>query len=397
MRVLVTEAYSPKNLGDSELVHATLNAVERMYPNALVSLVALDTAGFSAMLPNHEVLPRVFDRQLLRERVGRRRVVLLGGWLWVAGTMLLCSLTSQPFARRLLPVVAAFSASKQKESLRAYARSAVIIPCGGGFLADRYWRESLLTGLTWRWATAMGCEVETMPISVEFTNGLTGRLFAWLASRVRFRVRDSSSFKCLERLGISSELFPDLAFRNVLGTVEDRRGTNVLIFPVGGDYFEPGEWRGHLRTIADSVSAYDSNVRVLVSSMHGPLDGGIAGFDEEAVAVFAGLCSASVIPPHNSYVSLCETMANSSDIVVSSRMHAGIAALCAGRRLVLLGYEEKHSAMMADLGLREYSIPLSELSVERLRAVISLARLADVSTFHMAAILAKARLSAGGF
>jgi polysaccharide pyruvyl transferase WcaK-like protein len=286
-----------------------------------------------------------------------------------------------------------------RETVGAYLSADEVWAVGGGYLGDRYQRESLLTCWTWWWATRLGAKVRTMPISIEGTSAVLHRAYQLSLSRVGVTVRDSSSSKLLEKLNIEHNLVPDLAFRNVSpSTGRDRRGL-VAICPVGGDYFSERVWKSQLDMLAETLRLDERLLagRFVVVPMHRSLGTGIAGFDAEACDYLLQCGSGGERAPAEwleSYSALCLGLRENVDLVVSARMHGGIAGLCASTRVVLLGYEEKHRSLMQDLGLQRFYDEFGSADTDRLRELVSSAMDTPLEEFERAAARHTARLTA---
>ena len=69
---------------------------------------------------------------------------------------------------------------------------------------------------------------------------------------------------------------------------------------------------------------------------------------------------------HDAMAAIGET-----DIVIASRYHVQIAALKMGRPLISLSYGPKNDALMADVGLDEFSQDVDNVDFERLTQQIS--------------------------
>lgn len=235
----------------------------------------------------------------------------------------------------------------------------------------------------------MGARVTTMPISVEAEGRLLRIAFSFLLKDVRVSVRDNSSKRLLATIGIESSRVPDLAFRNGVQLRRDRateenrcggRKPTMLVVPVGGDYFDSGLWREKLKMLADIISVDFPNWNVSLFSMHLSLEGARAGFDDEAVNYLESLLPEARVLGRDTvatYSDLCSKIRSEIDLVVSARMHAGIAALCSAVPLVMLGYEEKHRSLMEFIGLQDQFADLAELDRSMTRGLIDAALAAD--------------------
>ena len=75
----------------------------------------------------------------------------------------------------------------------------------------------------------------------------------------------------------------------------------------------------------------------------------------------------------SSYQDLCSLLADDARLVVTARMHAGIAALCAGVPVVFLGYERKHKALLEMLGREDLYVDFESFDAGSLSSVMQLA------------------------
>ncbi|UZF59002.1 polysaccharide pyruvyl transferase family protein [Gordonia polyisoprenivorans] len=355
--MLVTEAYSARNLGDLELVERTLSYARSARASVEVVCLAVDPESFE--IPGVSFFPKLFSRLDLRETRGSKRVQIYLAWAvrWITlSTLAFAPRRVQARSVRWLVRIGLLPSSAE-----LYTRASSVIAVGGGYLGDQYFKETLLTVWTWWWASRLGVAVETMPVSVEIRSPFLGIIVRLTTRNVSWRARDSSTVDSLARLGVNAALVPDLAFANYCATAAESRVGSVLCL-VGADYLSVVEQRELESTIVELVknSLVPRPVRFL--AMHRRIDSSNIGGDlAMSLSIVErlrneGISTVSIVDAR-SYADVCN-VCGSAEIVLSARMHAGIAALCRGARVGLLAYEEKHFALMRDMELERYVIDI---------------------------------------
>jgi polysaccharide pyruvyl transferase WcaK-like protein len=355
--VTLVDAYTPKNVGDLELVEASLDAAEQRI-GAVTNVIALDAEGFEAAL-GRACIPRPLNRLRLKKQTRSQR-------MRSAASFVLSYAIAFVLGQRYGAAVRRFRILRTMDSapLAALVDSDYIIAVGGGYITDESWQEGVLTLLLWRLGLRGGAKVETLPISVEVTKSFLKRTVKLLGRRVRWTARDSATVKTLASLGLSAPLVPDLAFRNFPTGASNVERSGLLLCPIGSDYLTPGEVVRHLEglvEIAVFAQTSDPTIVVKVFVMHRQLAGGV-GNDEVVAENLCAELRLRGVPSEpivvESYTRLLELLGKSSALV-SARMHAGIAGLCSLTPTLLLGYQIKHGAMMSDMGLSAYCIDIS--------------------------------------
>ena len=250
-RVVVTDAYSASNLGDLELVQATVDHVVCRAGGKVEDLVVLAAEPHSfANRLGIAVKPKLFSREIY---VASRRLARLT-WLARWGVVILAYSLAP---RRGFCIADRLLSDDQRSTLETLKSCDMAVAVGGGYLGDRYLKESFLTMWTWWWLGRQHKPVETMPLSIE-AQGQAMRLLLRLGSRVQWRVRDQASLDVLRRSGLEGSLFPDLAFRSTrLERLETDNGSvaepAIVIVPVGSDYFERAVWEGQLASVVQAL------------------------------------------------------------------------------------------------------------------------------------------------
>ena len=383
-RVLVTEAYSASNIGDRELVDRSIDYAHRAIPNAEVICLAVDTASFDGKM-DVPLRERLFPRLSYMRRGPLGRILTVAGWGTRIGVLTALSVLPQRTQRKVITQLCAAQILPPTAGL--YAAADRVVAVGGGYLGDQYRKETLLTLWTWWWAGRLGAPVETMPLSYEVTKRPLRLATGALARQVTWRVRDTSSYDLLLEAGITAHKLPDLAFANYRAETPSSRNGTVLAL-VGSDYLSSSEQKSLILSLATAIAASKLTTPVTALSMHSAMAtthvGGDTRASEDAVAELTVQGVPAITVNAVNYGDVVDECSR-ADVVISARMHAGIAALCAGSRVGLLAYEEKHFALMRDLGLGDYVIDIraesSEIAalVRRLEAAVS-------STFSSAAM-----------
>lgn len=369
MKIAITDAFSPANLGDAELVARTIDYARARGANDIVVL-AVDPGSFaeteSSVDVRYVALP--LSRLRWRSLPMTRRVPWLGAEVLglVLGLVLCAAPLSRGARRRVLVGYARLAGLKW---LSEVAGSDEIIAVAGGYLGDRYLRGSLVALTLYRIASGLGLRVETMPLSI--SSATSHRLrFALrrLGRGVQWRARDRTTLSILADRGLPRELVPDLAWLNApeglashsAAPAADSGAKTLVVAPVGAAFYSSTDSDGlpaSSGTMLELLSRETGVGRVLLVPMHvrSPRmqhDGG----DEDACDAIQGVLAAkypevsvSVHRPQT-YDALCALM-RTADFAICERLHAALAALTQGTRTWVVGYEPKHRGVLevADL------------------------------------------------
>lgn len=361
MTALVTDAYSPSNLGDGELVRLTIAFAKNTYKQAPIVL-ATDPNGFAPMGALF-VSPKPLSRQKWRNLSGVRRYVwLLQEVLAIAAALALGSGSRGSLSRRALG--RRIGHLLNTEWLVHFSNAEHVIGVGGGYLGDKYLRETVLTLIQYRLAISFGATVETMPLSVSsahrrrlriaFRNG--GRGVVW-------RSREATTHATLSSFGLSSRLVPDLAWLNVLEPVSSNSRAGLTVAPLGSAFYShssgalPNSWALVQRWL-DSAAI---GTKVNLVAMHAWDERLQDGRDDLACRLLFAEISRAY--PHiqvqifqaQNYREVRELFA-SSEYAICERLHAAIAALTVGTPTAVIGYEPKHAGVLEFAGLLDQAV-----------------------------------------
>ncbi len=359
MKVLVSDAYSPTNVGDGELVRLTIETVRGRFGVEPVVLCT-DKQGFEQdeSFAGTLFAFKPLSRVRWRNSSGRERFSMLAKDTAGLGLALLASFIPlrkawrRSFLNRLGLIL-------RSDWLIQLASSDGVVGVGGGYLGDSYHRESLVTLTLYKCATSLGARVETMPLSISSARSRTLRFALRVFGRkVRWRSREDTTHGILSALDLNSERVPDLAWLNALRDHSSvRRETAITIAPVGSDFYgakvtEPKVWQ-HIR---DNISRLPAGSRVDLIAMHYWDDRLEDGRDdhecERVAALIRGENSELEVKvlELRSYEEVIKQMAGSK-FAVCERLHAALAGLATGTQTKVIGYEPKHRGVLELAGL----------------------------------------------
>lgn len=367
MKILITEAYSASNIGDLELVDRTIAITRTRFPTAQLVCLATDPSSFKGHI-DIGVQESVFSRlnYVAAQRV-EKLFSILKLFIIISCVSIFALVGGAPL-RAWIGLLANFSKTLQR--LHSYVDADRVIAVGGGYFANRYWKHSFLTLWTWWVAQRMGIPVETMPISMEITHPVLRYVVRLFGAKLTWRVRDSLSLDALRACGRDGVLVPDLAFINYNESIAQdspERNGKLMIALVGSDYLDAKSASNLYRDLAEVCAEQFSGYEISLLAMHSSMQGTSIGGDVAACEKFAGCLKEQGIPSEyiraKTYFEVLTTCGQ-MDVVISARMHAGIAALCSGARVGLLAYEKKHFALMNDLSLSEYVVSVAASKAE---------------------------------
>lgn len=375
MKVVISDAYSPTNIGDGELVRLTIDSVRSRYtPEPIV--MCTDRAGFEAdsTFTGSKFIYKPLSRALWRELSGANKLSLLArDTLGIVIALVVVQLPVPSFMKpALLSRVAKLLHIAWLEEV---VRADVLVGVGGGYIGDKYLRESLMTLALFRVAVGTGAKVETMPLSISSANRrllkaalkIFGRSVAW-------RSREKTTQKILESLGLDSHCVPDLAWLNALRAVEPSTTSSLVIAPLGSAFYdggtskEPKVWP----FVGPVIRQMPAGETVRLIAMHYWDERLEDGRDDRECHRLAELIrreNSSLrveVLELKSYEEVLSVM-TASRLAVCERLHAALAALAVGTPTKVVGYEPKHRGV---LELAELHVLIDE-SVPYVREKIS--------------------------
>lgn len=391
-RVAIVEAYSPDNLGDAELVRQSIRVVRRRWPEAEVDVIALDVDGFSSRFPHERFHTRVFDRKALRRLAPSGQLRRLAAWAIQITLVTAVAISFPgPWGRRIAGNIHLGGGL----SWQVLLKSSRVVAVGGGYLGNQYIEESVLTLWLWWVLSRLGIPVSSLPLSVSDARGPLFVAFRLFGRRVHWVAREEYTSDVLASMGLSAEVCPDLAFLRASDTADELRPGGVLVAPVGTTYLSPVELESVLDRIAKSIHEHPGGPhKVSIACMHSARGQLGEGGDDVAASLLAEALMACgvealVVDVHD--FDDIMSLARVSSLTIACRMHAAIAAVCAGCPTAVLGYEPKHAAVFALVGLEDVCIDIRS-SQKAIGDLLEHVAMMDRHAVHSAALEAGRRV-----
>lgn len=376
MKVLVTTIVA-LNPGDAAILLGTTAILRRAFgPNVEITAVDKQATKAAKLYPWMRFVPSLFGRRQ-RSALGQR-VASLGYEhrlerlddirLRVAARLLRLGLRT---------LAATLVGADQLKVIQEYLEADLILASGGTYLVPVYGMESPLRD--YEFTRALGKSLGFMPQSMGPFTGtrLTARYRVIFEDSRFILVRDQQSRRHLVELGVREELIsvvPDAAFAlcdpQKLTSLHKGAPTPLRVavsvrewkhFP--GQDATAAEIRylsGVAALVTHLVEQRDASVTFLSSCQ------GIPDYwtddSRTAARVIAMLPPAakrrvSLDSTFRDPVALAEAL-ESFDLVVATRMHVAILALCTGRPVLPVAYEFKTRELFDGLGLERFVVPI---------------------------------------
>ena len=383
MKILILNVHSALNLGDQGIMQATLEALRAEFPDAEITVAANHPQSWSNRVDPSPVFEGVTVVGSLTSWVEHLRDGRWKGDLKsMVGYLALLSIAAlgyRVFGRRLM-----WGTVEQRRLLSAYYDADLALSCGGGnFYAYRRFSPFLIWALgALLFAIALGKQVVMLPQSIGPIQGRIQRALArWILNPVRtIMVREPWTQNFLTNdLQVSTRvvLLPDLAF-GLAGIVSPKRspehppeiGSTVLdrsaqLRSFGG---QSGYEDALCALLTRLAQTHDARI-TLFCQCYGPS----ADQDDRPVSarLLARLKAAGVV------VTLAPDFARARDLVdaygkmdlmIGTRMHTSIFAMCSATPVLLIGYQPKGRGVMAMCGLESYCCDIEHLSADILYA-----------------------------
>lgn len=377
MRILLLNFHSARNAGDLAILQTTLIYLNHAFPHAHITYTVNDVYKDVPVPVSAHQLPS-FVHWLAQ-------LSPAGIWRWhkwrfipVAVWLLIASLWYRATKRQLLP-----QAPQQRQLMHAYYLADVVIVLGGGHL---YARHSANIAFQWSWVTIalavlMGKPLLLLPQSFGPLPGLIQqRQLRWMVEHSAFTAaREYQSALFLTRIGVRTPLLvlPDLAFgldsvpaHADMSTVADVQGRTsrpvigmtLMNWGQQNAYFE--QQQGYETAVSSLINhvveQYQATI-VLFAQCVGPTP-------DQDDRIIARRIAANVNRPDDVVVvdaaldpATLKAAYGCLDMLIATRMHSAIFALCAGTPTLVIGYLHKSAGIMQMLGLAEWVIDINTI------------------------------------
>lgn len=255
----------------------------------------------------------------------------------------------------------------------------LLIVSGGGQLDDFWggawnhpWSMLLWTTLARRY----GIPVVYLAVGLDGLKAPLSRRFSLLALKISSRrlFRDSRTYEELQALGLTkpSSVCPDLVFALSFEPVkvqktDDRRQGFAVISPISRKTWSRQETDIHvhymeaLAAVGHELARRGCALRIVCSQTVMDLD------DANTLALRLRSDGITEIEVHDApHVSDFIQSVQGADVVVASRLHAVILSLVAGCPVLAVAHLDKVRAVMNDIGLPGYCLPLQQVKSKQL-------------------------------
>jgi colanic acid/amylovoran biosynthesis protein len=392
MKILITNAHSIRNSGDSVLLQVTLQEVERYFPEAEVVVALNDPDGYTPFGAETAVGSFVYwFKSTHGERGSWRKLnlllapVLLG---WAMLVALIYRLTRR--AQCLHP------RREYRRLLQAYLDADLIISCPGNFFVSgsgiglplllAFWS----TGYGW----IAGKPLYMMQQSIgPFRRRWEYRVARWLFERVRIvAVRDDRSSQTLIAAGLEEAqitMLPDAAFLyqgtgNPLRLLDEITqapstqrpfiGVTVIDFAIQNRLFDRQDaYENALVTALNAFVTCHGGTVFLFPQVTGPSQAEDDRIPSRRVADSLSARCASVLLIDATWLPAeLQTAYGQMDIFVGTRLHSNIFALTAGTPVIAIAYFYKTFGIMQMLGLSEWVLDIWTITDQELEQHLEL-------------------------
>jgi colanic acid/amylovoran biosynthesis protein len=378
MRILILNVHSALNLGDDAIMQSTLQMLHAAFPDARLTVAANDPGSWRkySTLDIVSSPARWHARPDLGAFRGRMARMSLQAGLMLAGA--LCFRLS---GRKLY-----WGLPEQRRLLQAYYEADLVLSCGGG---NFYAHRSLSPGLIWAlltlgFAVLAGNKVAMLPQSVGPIPGRLQRLLArWVLGRVPLiMVREGLSAAFLaEVLHIKQQVVvvPDMAFgfASRLESARSPAPDRTVPLRIGVTVID----RSAQAPDFNRQSSYEEALAALLIRLHQEQGAQIHLFcqcygpsaDQDDRATVRRLHErlkelggeATLRVSFDDAFDIASAYGE-MDLIVGTRMHTGVFALCNQTPVLLIGYQPKARGVMASFGLERYCLDIDDIEAGRL-------------------------------
>ena len=378
MNILITNAHSIRNSGDSVLLQVTLEEVARCFPAAQIVVALNDPDGYTPFGTETAVGSFVYwFKSTYGERGSWRKLnlllapVLLG---WAVLVALIYRLTGRSLCLR--------PRQGYRRLLQAYLDADLIISCPGNFFVSGsgIGLPLFLAFFSFGYGSIAGKPLYMMQQSVgPFRRRWEYQAVRWLFGRVRIiAVRDNRSCRTLVAAGLEEAqviMLPDAAFlfqgtgdplrllEEIARTPDVQRpfiGVTVIDFAIQNHLFNRQDvYENALVTALNAFVTRHGGTVFLFPQVTGPSQAEDDRIPSRRVAAGLEACGASVVLIDATWSPAeLQTAYGQMDLFVGTRLHSNIFALTAGTPVVAIAYFYKTFGIMQMLGLLEWTLDI---------------------------------------
>jgi colanic acid/amylovoran biosynthesis protein len=375
-RILITNGYSWFNKGDAAIAIATLILLKKQWPQTEITVVSLtpEIDGPHYKRYGAEVTDDFFSDSLLSKNS-------LTKILKVAGTALQVGVNIM-FHKVGLDIKKVLPANKY-DILRRYLEAELIISLGGGFLNDSYGSIFLLH--LFQIFVSVSLKKPTV-ICAQSIGPMKGRIHVLFARMILSKadlitVREKPSQISLTKMKVTAPVYitADMTFSLDLpaktssnrlrqGKTPPFVGITVRRWVYPGSPNPTEEYENYVRVFSRFIDHLieERNATIyLIPQVIGPKDDDDRMVARDVSRKVRHKKGIVVLESDYSPFEIIQLIAQ-MDLFVGTRMHSNIFSLMSSVPTVAVSYQHKTDGIMNMLGLKEWVIPIEELTFQRL-------------------------------
>jgi len=381
MKILIINLHSALNLGDDAIMHVTLGALKKRFPNAVITAAANDPDSWRKY-KDIEIVESLCN-WVADCRLGkfRNKIILMPIYLFlIAFAALLYRFSNYQLF---------FGSSKKRQLQNAYYDADLVLSCGGG---NYYAHQTFSPALIWHlfslaFAIILGKRTIMLPQSIGPIEGKIQRSFA---SRIIARVdtimvREPQSLffvKNVLRVPGNIVLLPDLAFglpmlESEKATTSLNRSSQINIGITAIDrgaqqqrYTQQREYEDSIvNLLLKTIEDHNAYIHIIVQC-----SGPSPDQDDRIIALrlFNKLSQRTsrvrLLDPFQDALQI-QAAFQSMDLVIGTRMHTGILAFSCSKPVLMIGYQPKALGVMQSMGLSNYYLDIELVNKDDLYAL----------------------------
>ena len=374
---VISNIYSPKNIGDRAIVEAIIKFLFDLDAKASVICLSKYFSEFKG------IAGWVGSKELIHLPVNSNKLwTFVAPFFYIVKFLLL--LTVNRFSKRL-----ALSIAGDKSSFSLVARSEFVAVAGGNYLFSSnsafLSRTMIIHLLNIYFPTLLGKDVYIFPQSIgPFYREYEAKFAFFVLSKAKaVMARDNESYQLLIDRGFSTSkvfLIPDIAFLHASEPNKPQSKTirKVLITALDWSWGVSLERKDEYASTVENykaclaeiinhlVSSYGVEVTML-SQVRAKGSDDMIITKEIASKVHSHI---NIVDLSNSSFELILEFYRDFDLIIGSRMHSCILGLCQGIPTIGLSYQPKGIGLYKLLKLNQYSLDANHLSARELRILI---------------------------
>lgn len=377
MKILIVNGYVRENKGDASIMSVLSHQLQDIFPDADIMVSCMED---SKTHPDFEGFKNVGSMQLYATGEGLWRFYKIVRKLFVYIINVIWPLL--PFhykLARILPL-------DVRGELLAIENADIVVSMGGGYIIGS---KSLLESMSMlfrilplRLAERLGKIVVLGPQSFgPFENYWQRRIvLKTLNASNLICVRENKSYEILKELGVKEELMlrtVDLGFVYVGNSRNyyENKDNKIRVGITARKWLKDDQQLNYEKTLArlivDLQKKYNAEVILIpqVTSNYQADDDRIINKRINAFAVEAGAYPIKLMDE----ISLpdIKKLYSTLTFTIATRFHSAIFSLTSYVPVIAIEYEHKTSGIMHDLGLDDWSIPIEDVTTEKLNKLFT--------------------------